>query len=77
MASRTPLVLVAGQLQQLQAADTLAIPPFVASGASHAAGAVPDPGATAGTTRFLREDATFAVPSASVNTVYYSLYGGL
>lgn len=30
-----------------------------ASGANHAAGYVPDPGATAGTTRFLREDATF------------------
>jgi hypothetical protein len=34
-----------------------------ASGASHAAGMVPDPGATAGTTRFLREDATWAVPA--------------
>jgi len=40
-------------------------PVFVASGASHAAGAVPDPGSTAGTTRFLREDATFAVPVSS------------
>lgn len=36
---------------------------FVASGASHAAGAVPDPGAVAGTTKFLREDATWAVPT--------------
>ncbi|MDN7456605.1 hypothetical protein [Burkholderia cenocepacia] len=44
----------------LVAAD---IPVFVASGASHAAGAVPDPGATAGTTRFLREDSTWAVPA--------------
>ena len=41
------------------------MPVFVASGASHAAGAVPDPGASAGTTRFLREDATWAVPSTS------------
>lgn len=41
------------------------MPVFVASGASHASGAVPDPGASAGTTRFLREDATFAVPPAS------------
>lgn len=32
---------------------------FVASGVSHSLGAVPDPGATAGTTRFLREDATW------------------
>lgn len=38
-------------------------PVFVASGASHAAGAVPDPGAAAGTTRFLREDATWQVPA--------------
>lgn len=40
-----------------------ALPVFVASGASHAVGAVPDPGASAGTTRFLREDATWQVPS--------------
>ncbi len=32
---------------------------FGASGASHAPGAVPDPGAAAGTSRFLREDATW------------------
>jgi hypothetical protein len=41
------------------------VPVFVASGASHATGAVPDPGASAGTTRFLREDATWQVPSGS------------
>lgn len=35
---------------------------FVASGGSHAIGLVPDPGSSAGTTRFLREDATWAVP---------------
>jgi hypothetical protein len=39
-----------------------AIAAFVASGASHKSGLVPDPGVTAGTTKFLREDATFAVP---------------
>ena len=39
-------------------------PVFVASGASHAAGLVPDPGASAGTTRFLREDAAWFVPAA-------------
>lgn len=33
---------------------------FVASGASHKKGLVPAPGSTAGTTRFLREDATWA-----------------
>lgn len=36
---------------------------FVASGGSHAKGLVPDPGATSGTTKFLREDATWAVPA--------------
>jgi hypothetical protein len=36
---------------------------FIASGTSHAAGIVPDPGAAAGSTKFLREDATWAVPS--------------
>ncbi|MDE2105774.1 MAG: hypothetical protein KGL39_51595 [Patescibacteria group bacterium] len=35
---------------------------FGASGASHGPGWVPDPGHTAGTTRFLREDATWQVP---------------
>ena len=39
------------------------IPVFVGSGSSHAPGGVPDPGATAGTTKFLREDGTWAVPS--------------
>ena len=38
---------------------------FVASGAGHKPGAVPDPGASAGTTKFLREDATFAVPTGT------------
>jgi len=43
------------------------VPAFVASGGSHAAGAVPDPGSSAGTTKFLREDATFAVPAGSLS----------
>jgi hypothetical protein len=42
---------------------TARLPAMAASGPSHAAGIVPDPGASAGTTRFLREDATFAVPA--------------
>ncbi len=42
---------------------TLAISTFVASGASHAAGIVPDPGASSGITKFLREDATWSVPA--------------
>lgn len=46
------------------------LPVMVGSGASHAAGIVPDPGATAGTTRFLREDGTWAsVAGASGGTV--------
>lgn len=44
----------------------ISIADFVASGAAHASGAVPDPGAAAGTTKFLREDATFAVPPGLV-----------
>lgn len=53
---------------------TIAVSDFVASGASHARGAVPDPGSTAGTYKFLREDATwvaqplYAVSSASTIT---------
>jgi hypothetical protein len=37
-------------------------PTCVASGADHAAGMVPDPGASGGTTKFLREDCTWQVP---------------
>jgi len=36
---------------------------FVASGALHAHGLVPDPGGSSATTKFLREDATWAVPA--------------
>ena len=39
------------------------LPVFVGSGSGHAAGAVPDPGATPGTTRYLREDGTWSVPA--------------
>lgn len=42
-------------------------PIFGASGANHAPGLVPDPGAVAGTTKFLREDATFAVPPGTAS----------
>lgn len=37
---------------------------FIASGASHAHGLVPDPGSSAGTAKFLREDATWVDPLA-------------
>ena len=36
---------------------------MVGSGSSHASGLVPDPGATAGTSKYLREDGTWATPS--------------
>jgi hypothetical protein len=49
----------------LSANRTLAATVMAASGTGHAAGMVPDPGATAGGTRYLREDATWAVPSGT------------
>ncbi len=48
------------------------LPVFGASGAGHAAGAVPDPGSTAGTTRYLREDGTWAAPAATVGSTTVS-----
>ena len=41
------------------------LPLFGISGSGHGPGAVPDPGATAGTTRYLREDGTWAAVNAS------------
>ena len=41
------------------------LPVFGGSGSGHAPGAVPDPGTTAGATRYLREDGTWAAPSGS------------
>src|SRR6516225_8964122 len=41
------------------------LPVFVASGASHAGGIVPDPGASAATTHYLREDATWQIPPSA------------
>lgn len=38
---------------------------FVGSGVGHSTGLVPDPGAIAGATKFLREDSTFAVPAGT------------
>lgn len=40
-------------------------PTFIASGTNHKKGAVPDPGVTQGTTKFLREDATWQTPTFS------------
>ena len=45
---------------------------FKASGSLHASGDVPDPGSSAGTTRFLREDATWVVPPSTSQTPWTS-----
>jgi lysophospholipase L1-like esterase len=45
------------------------LPVFGASGSVHRQGVVPDPGAVAGTTRYLREDGTWAVPAGSGESV--------
>lgn len=44
------------------------VPVFGASGSGHAQGAVPDPGATAGATRYLREDGGWSAPAAGTST---------
>ena len=46
---------------------------FGASGGSHSSGVVPDPGSTAGTSRFLREDSSWAAASPNPNAFYYNL----
>ena len=58
----------------LSADRTIAVSVFVASGASHATGLVPDPGASGGTVKYLREDATFTVPVGTwiKRTIYAS-----
>jgi len=43
--------------------DPERLPVFGPSGTTHAVGAVPDPGATAGNTRYLREDGIWDVPA--------------
>ncbi|MBB5327307.1 SGNH/GDSL hydrolase family protein [Tunturiibacter gelidoferens] len=53
------------------------LPLFGASGAAHARGAVPDPGTTAGTTRYLREDGTWSVPAGTSGSGGQSIGTGL
>ncbi len=48
------------------ATPDIACPVFVGSGVSHATGLVPDPGASAGTTKYLREDGSWAVPAGGI-----------
>lgn len=57
------------QPSAIQAGD---VPVFVASGASHAPGAVPDPGSTAGTSHFLREDGTWVIPPVGTSEAAWS-----
>ncbi len=57
---------VTGLFQGTVAASSL--PVFGGSGASHSVGAVPDPGATAGTTRFLREDGSWVNGNGAVSS---------
>ncbi|OJA81055.1 hypothetical protein, partial [Burkholderia ubonensis] len=70
-ANATANQVLAGPASGAAAAPTIRalvgadIPPFTGSGASHTTGGVPDPGSMAGTTRFLREDSTWAVPPGS------------
>jgi hypothetical protein len=45
-----------------------ALVPFVGSGSSHKAGLVPDPGASAGTSKYLREDGTWSVPGVDAGS---------
>ncbi len=49
--------------------NALRLPAMVGSGATHAAGLVPDPGVTAGTTKFLREDGSWQVPAGGGGTM--------
>ncbi len=64
----TPQALTAGTINATTinattlngAVSAAQLPIFGGSGGSHSAGAVPDPGVTAGTTRYLREDGTWA-----------------
>ncbi|MGH8123923.1 MAG: hypothetical protein ACREPT_14270, partial [Rudaea sp.] len=60
-ASRTPLTCA--QIAYAQITNVPGV--FGASGSSHSSGLVPDPGSSSGTTRYLREDSTFAVPPTS------------
>jgi trimeric autotransporter adhesin len=58
------------------AVSAASLPVFGASGSAHAQGAVPDPGATAGTTRYLREDGTWAVPAGTATGASVSSTSG-
>jgi hypothetical protein len=52
------------------------LPVMTASGTGHHGGAAPDPGASAGTAKYLREDATFAVPPGGAADIVCVIDGG-
>ena len=61
--------LDAGKIPILNGSGVLStsfVPVVAASGTNHAIGLVPDPGSTAGTSKFLREDATWATVTTNV-----------
>jgi hypothetical protein len=60
----------------LTADVTLNALPMIASGATGRGGTVPTPGATAGTTKFLREDATWGVPVGAAQTPWLTDING-
>jgi hypothetical protein len=64
-----------GQLPALTGMSTAS--DFVASGASHSHGLVPDPGATAGTSKLLREDGGWAQPPWGGSTTPHADGGGV
>lgn len=69
---------VQGALNELdseKAATSHTTPTMVASGASHAGGHVPDPPSVSGTTKYLREDGTWAVPPGAATLISAVLVG--
>ena len=56
------------EIQYPATATVSCLPVMRPSGSNHAAGLCPDPGAGAGTTKFLREDSTWQVPPAGGST---------
>jgi hypothetical protein len=57
-----------GFTASIDTSGVLSLADFTHSGTGHAHGLVPDPGATTGTTKFLREDATWQVPPSGGST---------
>lgn len=52
-------------------ATNVTMPVMQPSGVGHASGLVGDPGASAGSTRYWREDGTFAIPPGTGGTAFY------